>query len=84
MAYKTTFVVQQFKMSRGRLVPGDREVAATDNGARKKAEAVAARVPGAAALMIIADDETGELGSAEVLGKWGQVPDDFEDQLKAG
>jgi hypothetical protein len=34
-------------------------------------------MPGAAAIKIVADDETGELGTAVVLGQWGDVPDDF-------
>lgn len=84
MANKTTYVVQTFVLKRKRLVPGAREVALTDYGAMKKAEAVAQRVPGVAALKIVADDDTGELESAEVLGKFGDVPDDFEDELRGG
>ena len=84
MALKTTFVVQTFKVVRKRLVPGDREVAPTASGALKKAEAMAARMPGAAALQVVADDETGELEGVTVLGQWGDVPDDFAESLQGG
>lgn len=84
MANKTTYVVQTFEIKRKRLVPGQREVAASEYGALKKAEAMAARVPGVAALKIVADDDTGELESAEVLGRFGEIPDDFEDGLRGG
>lgn len=84
MALKTTFLVQTFIVKRKRIVPGTQEVAATASGALKKAEAVAARVQGSAALQIVADDETGELESATILGQFGEVPDDFAEQLRGG
>ncbi|MGU3560553.1 hypothetical protein [Methylobacterium radiotolerans] len=83
MANKTTFIVQTFELKRKRLVPGDRQPAPTDHGARKRAEALSARKPGAAALKVAADDETGELESIEILAKFGDVPDDFEESLAA-
>ncbi len=83
MALKTSYVVQTFELKRKRLVPGDRQLVDTDHGARKRAEAVSGRKPGAAALKIVADNETGELESIEILGKFGEVPDDFEDSLAA-
>ena len=62
MASKTTYVVQQFERKRGRLVPGAKDVVPpSESGATKRAEAVAARVPGAAAIKVTADDKTGEL-----------------------
>lgn len=82
MSLKTTFVVQTFKVARKRLVPGDREVAPTESGALKKAEAMAARLPGTAALKVVADDETGELEGVTILGQWGAVPDDFAESLQ--
>ena len=84
MGMKTTFVVQTFIIKRKRLIPGDREVAPTENGTLKKAEAMAVRMPGTAAFKIVADDETGELESATILGQWGEVPDDFAESLKGG
>lgn len=84
MATKTTFIVQQFEMKRGQLVPGAKDIAPTANGAIKRAEAVAARAKGTAALKIEADDETGEVHKAQVLAQFGQVPDDFKDSLTGG
>ena len=84
MTMKTTFVVQTFVVKRKRLVPGDREVAATENGALKKAEAMAGRLPGTAALKVVADDETGELEGVSILGRFGEVPDDFAESLQGG
>lgn len=82
MAFKTTFLVQTFVLKRKRLTPGDREVAVTESGALKKAEAMAARFPGTAALKVVADDETGELESATILAQFGEIPDDFAEGLQ--
>ena len=84
MALKTTFVVQAFELNCKRLVPGAKEVAPTESGALKKAQAIAGRMPGAAALKIVADDETGELESIAILGSFGDVPDDFTEGLAGG
>ena len=84
MGMKTTYIVQTFVIKRKRLVPGDREVAPTENGTLKKAEAMAGRMPGTAAIKVIADDETGELESATILGQFGEVPDDFAESLQGG
>ena len=84
MTLKTTFVVQTFKVVRKRLVPGDREVAPTESGAVKKAEAMSSRLPGTAALKVVADDETGELEGVTILGRWGEVPNDFAESLQGG
>ncbi|SOR27114.1 protein of unknown function [Methylorubrum extorquens] len=83
MAMKTTFLVQTFVLKRKRLVPGDRQISTTSSAALKRAEAMAARMPGTAALQIVADDETGELESATILGQFGEVPDDFAESLQA-
>ena len=56
----------------------------SENGALKRAEAMAARLPGTMALKIVADDETGEVESVTVLGQFGEVPDDFVDGLRGG
>ncbi|MDR7035995.1 MULTISPECIES: hypothetical protein [Methylobacterium] len=84
MAMKTTYVVQTFVLKRKRLTPGDREVTGTESGALKKAEAMAGRFPGTAALKVVADDETGELESATILAQFGEVPDDFAESLQGG
>ena len=84
MAEKQTFVIQAFAMKRGRLVPGQKDVAPTAGGAIKRAEALASRAPGTAALAVTADDETGEVSAVTILGQWGQVPDDFAESLTGG
>ncbi|WP_043351547.1 hypothetical protein [Methylobacterium sp. B1] len=48
----------------------------------EKAETLARRMPGAAALKVVADDETGELEGVTILGQWGEVPDDFAESLQ--
>lgn len=58
MALKTSFVVQPFELRRERLRPARQEPAQSEFGALKNAEALAARLPGAAALKVVADDET--------------------------
>ena len=84
MTAKTTFLVQTFVMKRGRLSPGKAETAPSENGARKRAEAESARAKGAAAVRIVADDETGEVSDAAIIEQFGDVPDDFLDQVRGG
>lgn len=84
MALKTTYLVQPFEIHRKRLRPARQEPATTEFGACKKAEALSARMPGAAALKIVADDEKGELEGVTILGLWGEVPSDFAESLQGG
>ncbi|ACL58797.1 hypothetical protein [Methylobacterium nodulans] len=84
MATGTTYLIQTSEFKRKRLVPGARDVAPTGSGALKRAEAIATRKPGAAALQIRADNETGELESVVILGQFGEVPEDFAEQLAGG
>jgi hypothetical protein len=81
---RTTFTVQTFEIHRKRLRPGNRDVTPTESGALKRAEAIAGRMPGAAALRIVADDETGEFESVAILGQFGEVPENFEEQVSGG
>lgn len=83
MAMKTTNLVQTVVLKRRRLFPGDRQVSPTSSGAMQRVEAMAAHMPGTAALQIAADDETGELESATIPGQYGEVPDDFAESLQA-
>ncbi|HEV2544443.1 MAG TPA: hypothetical protein VGU70_16940 [Methylobacterium sp.] len=83
MTMRTTYLVQTFVLKRKRLCPGDQQMSPTVSGALKRAEAMAARLPGTAAIQIVADDETGELESATILGRFGDVPDDFAETLQA-
>ena len=41
-------------------------------------------MPGAAAIKVVADNETGEVATIEVLGEFGEVPEDFRDGLMGG
>jgi len=84
MGMRTTFMVPTFEIHRKRLRPGARDVAPTENGALKRAEAIARRMPGTAALRIVADDETGELESVAILSQFGEVPEDFAEQVSGG
>ena len=84
MAMKTSYLVQPFERKRGRLVPSRQEPAPGESGAVKKAENLAKRMPGAAALKVVADDETGELEGVTILGQWGEVPDEFAESLQGG
>ena len=81
---KTTFLVQTLVIKRKRLVPGDREVSPTESRALKQAEAMAGRMPGTAAREVVADDQTGELEAATILGQVGEVPEDFAESLQGG
>lgn len=84
MGLKTTYLVQPFELHRKRLRPARQEVSPTESGAMKRAENMVPRTPGAAALKIVADDETGELESATILGQWGEIPADFAETLQGG
>ena len=84
MPLTSTILVITFERKRGRLVPTTREVSPTEAGALRKAEAVAGRKPGAAAVRIVADDDTGDVESATVLQTFGEVPDDFAESLTGG
>ena len=67
-----------------RVVPGvhndaetvafEHQVQLTECGALEKAQVTAAWMPGAAALRVMADDETGELEGVTILGQFGEVP----------
>lgn len=72
----TPFVTQPFELHRSRRRPRA--------GAVKKAENLAKPMPGAAALMVVADDETGKLEGVTILGQWGEIPDDFAESLQGG
>ncbi|MCF4130186.1 hypothetical protein [Methylobacterium sp. SyP6R] len=84
MGMRTTFMVQTFEINRKRLRPGSRDVAPTESEALNRAEAIARRVPGTAALRVVADDETGELQSVAILGQFGEVPEDCAKQASGG
>jgi hypothetical protein len=45
---------------------------------------LANRLPGSAAICVVADDETGDVQTITILGQFGEVPDDFTDMLTGG
>ena len=67
MAMKTAFVVQPFEIHRKRLRPARQEPTQTESGAIKKAENLAKRMPGAAAIRVVADDETVQFVTREAF-----------------
>ncbi|WP_373622876.1 hypothetical protein [Methylobacterium sp. OAE515] len=69
---------------RKRLRPARQEQTHTDSLAVKKAENLAERMPGAVALKVVADDETGELEGVTILDQWGEIPDDVAESLQGG
>ncbi|WP_457091414.1 hypothetical protein [Microvirga sp. P5_D2] len=82
MASQTSYIVQTFEIHRKRLVPTVRAQFKTEQQAIRSAESTAQRKTGSAAMKVIADDETGEMSSIEVIAKYGEVPDDFEELLQ--
>ncbi|ONF47226.1 hypothetical protein [Methylobacterium radiotolerans] len=82
MAMTTSYVVQPFELHRKRLRPARQEPAHMESGALNKAENLTERMPGAAALKVAADDETGELEGVTILRQWGEMPDDFAESLQ--
>lgn len=84
MSLKINFVVQTFIMKRKQIVPGIQVIVPTASAALKKAETMAARAHGTAAVQVVADDETGELESSKILGQFGAIPDDFLDMMSNG
>ncbi|MGE7418571.1 hypothetical protein [Methylobacterium tarhaniae] len=82
MGMRTTFMVQTFEIHRKRLRPGNRDVAPTESGALKQAEAIARPMPGTAARRIVADDGTGGLESTANLGRFSEVLKDICEKVK--
>lgn len=77
---ETVFWVQTFKRTRGRIVPGIREVVLSERAARTRASALGGRLPGAAALRIDRDG-AGETSAVTVLALHGTLPDDWAEAI---
>ena len=80
---KAGLTPEDFSRTGQALAGGMMTAGALESGALKKAEAMAGRMPGTAAIKVVADDETGELEGATILGQFGEVPDDFAESLQA-
>lgn len=78
-----TFIVQEFVTRRKRLVPGQKAPAKTRHHALNDAERLSKRAEGVAVIHVVADDETGEVSSIDVLARHGLIPDDFEEAIRA-
>ncbi len=76
MPIRTTYAVRVFERSGARLASGKRVAAATMVSACHMAQALAAKHVGAVALRIVTDDE-GRHPTATVVGKFGEIPDNF-------
>lgn len=81
MERRIRFIIQAFEHVGGRLTPTMRGDAPSESLALRQAEALAARLPGAAALKIVASAE-GE--TVTVLGAFGDVPDALAEGLAGG
>jgi hypothetical protein len=77
------FFLQPFKTHRKRLVPGQRVPAKTKHHALIDGERLGRTAEGVAVIHVVADDETGELASIDVLARHGAIPEEFEEQIRA-
>lgn len=83
MAQIETYVIQPFHIHRKRLVPSQGVPAKTERQAVGDGRRIAGSKAGAAVLKILADDETGEPSSIEVIERYGDIPDEFEESIRA-
>jgi hypothetical protein len=83
MASIETFVTRPFRIQRKRLAPSLGVSAKTRHHALADGRRIAAGKAGAAVLKIITDDETGEPSSIEVIERFGEIPREFEESIRA-
>lgn len=83
MANVDAFFLQPFKTHRKRLVPGQRVPSETRHHALNEGERLGRTAEGLAVIHVVADDETGELSSLDVLARHGLIPEEFEEQIRA-
>lgn len=83
MAEIETFVIQPFHVHRKKLTPSQATPAKTRSAALNDGRRIAFGRPGAAVLRILADDETGEPSSIEVIERFGEIPEEFEESIRA-
>ena len=84
MASVDSFFLQPFKTHRKRLVPGQRVLAKTKHHALNDGVRMGRTAEGVAVVHVVADDETGEVASIEVLARHGEILEEFEEQIRAG
>lgn len=78
-----TYVIQPFHVHRKKLKPSQPTPAKTRQQAIADGRRLAASRPGAAVLRVLADDETGEASSIEVIERFGEIPEEFEESIRA-
>jgi uncharacterized protein YqkB len=83
MANVDSFFLQPFKTHRKKLVPAQRVAARTKHHALVDGERLARTAEGVAVIHVVADDETGEVSSIEVLARHGAIPEAFEEEIRA-
>ena len=81
MATQTLFVVQTFEMRRKRIVPTTKEQVKDEMQALRQAERTAERKGGAIALQIAIDSETGEVEQTQIVGRYGELPDNLDELM---
>ena len=81
MATQTLFVVQAFELRRKRIVPTTKEQVKDEAQALRQAERTADRKGGAIALHIAVDSETGEVEQTQIVGRYGELPDNLDDLM---
>ena len=83
MASATRFVVEGYEHVGGRLTATTRRAASGEADALRQAEAIASRLPGAAALKLVPQADAGTERRI-VLGAFGDVPDEVAEGLAGG
>jgi hypothetical protein len=76
-------VIPPFHIHRKRLTPSQGASAKTRHHAIADGRPIAAGKAGAAVLKFIADDETGEASSIEVIERFGEIPEESEESVRA-
>ena len=78
-----TYVIQPFHIHRKRLAPSQPLKASTRHHALLDGQRIASGKAGAAILRVVADNETGEASSVEVIERFGDIPEEFEESIRA-
>ncbi|MGF7056279.1 hypothetical protein GGC47_005496 [Bosea sp. OAE752] len=78
-----TFFLQPFKTYRRKLIASQRVPAKTKHHALNEGERLGRTAEGVAVVHVVADDETGEVASIDVLARHGAIPEEFEEQIRA-
>lgn len=83
MAVKTYFVVMTFSMKRGRLAPDPAVSVNSQSAAERMAVRLAEKKPGVIAFSRTGDPEGGDFEAAQILARFGDVPDEALELLAA-